>query len=148
MFTRFALVGQQLYRHQPKFSALGTVANITAGKVKFFDSVKGFGFITPADGTEDIFVHQTSIHANGFRSLGEGESVEFDIEVNSTTSKKYAINVTGPGGAPVQGAPRRTQQFRSFDGEDRRGGRGGGRGSGRSDRGGRDSNRDDRSREM
>ncbi len=145
MFTRFALVGQQLYRQQPKIRALGLVANITSGKVKFFDSVKGFGFITPADGTEDVFVHQTSIHANGFRSLGEGESVEFDIEVNSTTSKKYAINVTGPGGAPVQGAPKRTQQYRSFDDDRRGGGRGGGRGRERGDRGG---NREERNREM
>lgn len=147
MFARFALVGQQLYRHQPKVHALGLVANVTSGKVKFFDSVKGFGFISPADGTEDVFVHQTSIHANGFRSLGEGESVEFDIEVNSTTSKKYAINVTGPGGAPVQGAPKRTQSNRSFDDDRRGGGRGGGGGGRGRDRGGRD-NREERNREM
>ena len=42
---------------------------VKSGTVKWFDTQKGFGFITPEDGSEDIFVHQTSIHADGFRSL-------------------------------------------------------------------------------
>ena len=77
------------------------------GTVKWFNVKKGYGFITPTDGGEDIFVHQTAIHAEGFRSLKEEEAVEFEISDNGGKSK--AINVTGPAGAYVQGAPRRTR---------------------------------------
>lgn len=77
------------------------------GTVKFFDATKGFGFITVPEGGDDIFVHQSKIHAEGFRSLAEGETVEFDIEEDEMKKKKYAVNVTGPGGVFVQGAPRR-----------------------------------------
>lgn len=65
----------------------------STGTVKFFDSVKGFGFIIPDDGGVDIFVHQSTIHAQGFRSLEEGEPVEFDIKEDN--GKKTASNVTG-----------------------------------------------------
>lgn len=77
------------------------------GVVKFFDPTKGFGFIVPSTGGEDIFVHQSVIHAEGFRSLATGETVEFDIEEDKSKGKKFAKNVTGPNGAFVQGAPRR-----------------------------------------
>lgn len=79
----------------------------TSGKVKFFDSIKGFGFITPDEGGDDIFVHQTAIFSQGFRSLAEGEEVEFDVAEDSSKGKKFATNVTGPNGGYVQGAPRR-----------------------------------------
>jgi cold shock CspA family protein len=50
-----------------------------AGAVKWFNTQKGFGFITPADGSADVFVHQTAIYAPGFRSLAEGEEVEYEV---------------------------------------------------------------------
>jgi len=78
-----------------------------SGKVKFFDTTKGFGFITPSKGGEDIFVHQTAVYAQGFRSLAEGEDVEFDVSEDKAKGRKFATNVTGPNGAYVQGSPRR-----------------------------------------
>lgn len=50
-----------------------------SGTVKWFNGEKGYGFITPNDGGDDVFVHQSVIKSNGYRSLSEGESVEFDV---------------------------------------------------------------------
>ncbi len=51
----------------------------TTGTVKWFNDAKGVGFITPADGQKDCFVHHSAIQGNGFKSLTEGERVEFDV---------------------------------------------------------------------
>lgn len=53
------------------------------GTVKWFNGTKGYGFITPDDASEDVFVHHTAIQAEGFRNLDEGERVEFTIEQGS-----------------------------------------------------------------
>jgi CspA family cold shock protein len=50
------------------------------GTVKWFNDAKGFGFITQKDGGEDVFCHQTAIQAEGFRTLQEGQKVEFDVK--------------------------------------------------------------------
>ena len=51
----------------------------TTGTVKWFNEAKGFGFIAPEDGSKDCFVHYSAISGDGFKTLEEGDRVEFDI---------------------------------------------------------------------
>jgi len=53
---------------------------MATGTVKWFNDAKGFGFITPDEGSKDVFVHHTAIQSDGFRSLAEGQKVEFDVQ--------------------------------------------------------------------
>ena len=64
---------------------------MTMGTVKFFNSTKGFGFIAPADGGKDVFVHATALEMAGMSSLAEGQKVSFDIQPDAKGSK--AVNL-------------------------------------------------------
>ena len=74
------------------------------GTVKWFNTMKGFGFIVPDDDGPDVFVHQTEIKSEGFRSLADGEAVEYVPQVDDSGRTK-ATRVTGPGGGNVQVRP-------------------------------------------
>ena len=66
---------------------------MATGTVKWFNDAKGFGFITPDDGGEDLFAHFSSIQMNGFKSLKEGQKVQFDVVQGP--NGKQASNITG-----------------------------------------------------
>jgi cold shock protein len=53
---------------------------VITGTVKWFNDSKGFGFITPSDGGKDVFVHHSAIQGSGFKSLAEGQKVQFEVQ--------------------------------------------------------------------
>lgn len=68
---------------------------MTTGTVKWFNESKGFGFITPADGSKDVFVHFSAITGSGFRTLKEGQTVEFEIENGPKGPQATQVKVPG-----------------------------------------------------
>ncbi|KAJ8494251.1 hypothetical protein OPV22_015972 [Ensete ventricosum] len=80
---------------------MAQVSSRSRGTVKWFNDTKGFGFISPDDGGEDLFVHQSSIKGEGYPTLAEGEVVEF-VVTEGDDGRTKAVDVTGPDGSNVQ----------------------------------------------
>ena len=68
--------GLHFLQFEQQYERTNTMAT---GTVKWFNDAKGFGFITQDGGGEDVFCHHTAINADGFRTLAEGQKVEFDV---------------------------------------------------------------------
>jgi cold shock protein len=84
------------FQHAPLNKTSMVVGSIfmTTGTVKWFNDAKGFGFIKPDDGTDDVFAHFSAIEMDGFRSLKEGQKVAF--EVVAGPKGKQASNIKNP----------------------------------------------------
>jgi len=66
---------------------------MNTGIVKFFNTAKGFGFISPTDGSPDVFVHISAIEQSGMSALREGQSVTFELVRDSRSGKNAAQNL-------------------------------------------------------
>ena len=66
---------------------------MTTGTVKFYNEMKGYGFIAPDDGGKDVFVHTTALERAGMRSLVEGQKVSFDTQADSRSGKIAVGNI-------------------------------------------------------
>jgi len=86
------------------------------GTVKFFNGSKGFGFISPEDGSADVFVHVSAVERAGLRGLNEGDQVEFELEKDRRTGKLAAtdLEMLGGGGGFRPTAPRNTGASPSY----------------------------------
>ena len=65
---------------------------MATGTVKWFNESKGFGFISPADGGDDVFVHFSAIAGDGFRTLAEGQSVNYEVETGPKGLQATQVN--------------------------------------------------------
>jgi CspA family cold shock protein len=88
----------------------GTGGEPGAGTVKWFNSTKGFGFIQPEDGGEDVFVHISAVERAGLSGLQEGERVSYRAEPNPRTGKMSVVRLEGGEGGGG-GRPPRPRRF-------------------------------------
>lgn len=77
---------------------------MATGRVKWFSNEKGFGFIEQDDGGADVFCHFSAIGGNGYRSLNEGDEVEFEVEQGQKGLQAKNVTVTNAAPAPERGA--------------------------------------------
>ena len=70
------------------------MSDMKTGTVKFFNTTKGFGFIQPEDGGDDVFVHVSALQNGGLHSLNEGDKVQFDTAVNQRSGKTAVENIS------------------------------------------------------
>lgn len=68
---------------------------MTTGTVKWFNESKGYGFITPDEGGDDLFVHFSSVEGEGFKTLQEGQKVEFETGQGRKGQEARSVRVTG-----------------------------------------------------
>lgn len=68
---------------------------MTIGTVKFFNQTKGFGFITPDDGSKDVFVHVSDVERSGLSTLSDGQKVEFEVQPEARGPKAVNIKEAG-----------------------------------------------------
>jgi CspA family cold shock protein len=66
---------------------------MATGTVKFFNTQKGFGFITPSDGSKDVFVHISAVEQAGMRGLNEGQKISYEETADKRTGKSSATNL-------------------------------------------------------
>ena len=66
---------------------------MATGTVKWFNETKGYGFITPDQGGQDVFVHISAVERSGLRGLNEGQKISYDLEADRKTGKSSAVNL-------------------------------------------------------
>lgn len=67
--------------------------HVATGTVKWFNETKGYGFITPDQGGQDVFVHISAVERSGMRGLNEGQKISYDLEADRKTGKSSAVNL-------------------------------------------------------